>query len=266
MDVIDFVGRLSGVFNVVLIFFVGWYVKFYLPGYFKKKGENLATKEDVAAITHEIEGVKNHYAQAMEKYKDSIWQGQQREIWLKEEFKFRLDIYKRAITLVYNYLESIKSYHVAHLSSGVNEAIYCHLEREGGELKERLGESYRLEYESTNVKTLEWYSKCKDVELELREVLGVVEVYFDDQLSECLDALIEKGVDAARTYCDPGGFFKSVEKEWLQSFDYRVVSLTVVRDYFGLFQKLVPEDEAKLCLEKLKISIVRSRENILALT
>jgi hypothetical protein len=81
-----------------------------------------------------------------------------------------------------------------------------------------------------------------------------------------LDALIEKGVDAARTYCDLGGFFKSVEKEWHQSFDYRVVSLTVVRGYFGLFQKLVPEDEAKLCLEKLKISIVRSRENILALT
>ncbi|MEJ5906176.1 hypothetical protein V7V80_15945 [Pseudomonas kermanshahensis] len=33
-------------------------IKFYLPGYIKEKGKNLATKEDIAGITDQIEQVK----------------------------------------------------------------------------------------------------------------------------------------------------------------------------------------------------------------
>lgn len=38
-------------------------------GYNTKKGENLATKEDIANITREIESVKNIYSTALEEYK-----------------------------------------------------------------------------------------------------------------------------------------------------------------------------------------------------
>ena len=32
--------------------------KYSVPGYLKKKGENLATKEDIEAITEKVEGVR----------------------------------------------------------------------------------------------------------------------------------------------------------------------------------------------------------------
>ncbi len=38
----------------------------FLPTYFSKKGENLATKEDIAEITDRIEAVKTEYAEALE--------------------------------------------------------------------------------------------------------------------------------------------------------------------------------------------------------
>ena len=49
----------------VLLFSSVWIVFFifrhYLPGYFGKKGENLATKEDIAEITSQIEQVKMEF-------------------------------------------------------------------------------------------------------------------------------------------------------------------------------------------------------------
>jgi hypothetical protein len=41
---------------VLVILLTG--VAAYLGSYLKKKGENLATKEDVARLTHEVEAVK----------------------------------------------------------------------------------------------------------------------------------------------------------------------------------------------------------------
>src|SRR6266498_2581136 len=38
----------------------------YLPSYLSKKGENLATKEDIAVITREVEQVRSEYAERLE--------------------------------------------------------------------------------------------------------------------------------------------------------------------------------------------------------
>jgi hypothetical protein len=53
-------------------FVVGLFVKSYLPSYFKKKGENLATKEDIADITHRIETVKLEYEKQLENAKADL--------------------------------------------------------------------------------------------------------------------------------------------------------------------------------------------------
>ena len=39
----------------------------YLRSYLKKKGENLATKEDVELITDKVEGVRSEYAERLKK-------------------------------------------------------------------------------------------------------------------------------------------------------------------------------------------------------
>lgn len=41
----------------------------YLISYFKEKGKNLATKEDIKDITQKVEEVKNIYSSSLEKYK-----------------------------------------------------------------------------------------------------------------------------------------------------------------------------------------------------
>ncbi|MEW4982179.1 MAG: hypothetical protein AB1Y26_02955 [Cycloclasticus sp.] len=51
----------------VIAFLIGLIVKSYLPSYLSKKGENLATKEDIEEITTKIESVKS----AVEIQKDS---------------------------------------------------------------------------------------------------------------------------------------------------------------------------------------------------
>lgn len=53
------------ILNILVIIVVGiifLFRRFYLPSYLSKKGENLATKEDIADITKKIEEVKIEFA------------------------------------------------------------------------------------------------------------------------------------------------------------------------------------------------------------
>jgi hypothetical protein len=55
-----------------IIFFIGLISGNFLPKYFGKKGENLATKEDIADITSKIEIVKHEYASQLESVKAEL--------------------------------------------------------------------------------------------------------------------------------------------------------------------------------------------------
>ncbi len=44
-------------------------LKYYIPSYLSEKGKNLATKEDIAEITREIEGVRVQYSMLVEEFK-----------------------------------------------------------------------------------------------------------------------------------------------------------------------------------------------------
>lgn len=56
----------------VAAFVAGLLLKSYFPEYFKKKAENLATKEDIADITHQIETVKLEYEKQLESTKADL--------------------------------------------------------------------------------------------------------------------------------------------------------------------------------------------------
>ena len=60
------------VLEALALLALGLLLRRFLPSYFAKKGENLATKEDIAAITHEIEQVRVHYAGQLEAIKASL--------------------------------------------------------------------------------------------------------------------------------------------------------------------------------------------------
>jgi len=68
-----------GAFNVILniLILVGMIIlsvlaKVYLPSYLKKKGENLATKEDIGQITREIEKARSQYTSELERLKADL--------------------------------------------------------------------------------------------------------------------------------------------------------------------------------------------------
>ncbi|WP_420572076.1 hypothetical protein [Kordia sp.] len=56
-----------------LIVLIGFYIIFF-KSYFKKKGENLATKQDIANITKEIEKVKNEFSFQNQKKADHFFE------------------------------------------------------------------------------------------------------------------------------------------------------------------------------------------------
>ena len=56
----------------VVAFFAGLVLREYLPGYLREKGKNLATKEDIAGITREIEAIRNTYATEIERVRADL--------------------------------------------------------------------------------------------------------------------------------------------------------------------------------------------------
>ncbi len=52
--------------GLVFAFILGLFLKSYLPAYFTKKGENLATKEDIGKITQIVEQIKTDLSKDLE--------------------------------------------------------------------------------------------------------------------------------------------------------------------------------------------------------
>ncbi|GLS90361.1 hypothetical protein GCM10007916_14280 [Psychromonas marina] len=63
------------ILNILLILsmaVVGFIFKIYFPKYLAEKAKNLATKEDIAEITNEIESVKSSYAHSLEQVRSHL--------------------------------------------------------------------------------------------------------------------------------------------------------------------------------------------------
>lgn len=58
--------------TLIAVLVIGYLFKDYFPGYTREKGKNLATKEDIEAITEKIESVKVEYAKSLESVKARI--------------------------------------------------------------------------------------------------------------------------------------------------------------------------------------------------
>jgi hypothetical protein len=62
-------GELRGWLIALALLLVVNFVRTFFPAYLGRKGQNLADKEDIAAITRQIEGVKNEYTMLVEQFK-----------------------------------------------------------------------------------------------------------------------------------------------------------------------------------------------------
>ena len=70
------------------------FIKSFLPSYFSEKGKNLATKEDVAAITDKVESVKTDYAKVLEELKSN---NQLKLAEIEREKNIKKEVYLQAV-------------------------------------------------------------------------------------------------------------------------------------------------------------------------
>jgi hypothetical protein len=87
-------------------------IRFYLPSYFNKKGENLATKQDIEAITRKTEAVQQEFREGFKLFSSDI------------EFKYEFN-YKRYSNLYCKlYGIVMQSEHIKHMLELVDGKAY----------------------------------------------------------------------------------------------------------------------------------------------
>lgn len=95
--------------SIVAVFLLGLFTKNYLPSYMEKKGENLATKEDVKEITRRTEEVQQEFRQEMARF--------------SKDLEFKYDFYYKQYDELYSFLYAIVSQseytkHIKKLTDG----------------------------------------------------------------------------------------------------------------------------------------------------
>jgi len=95
--------------SIIAVFLLGLFTKNYLPSYMEKKGENLATKEDVKEITRRTEEVQQEFRQEMARF--------------SKDLEFKYDFYYKQYDGLYSFLYAIVSQseytkHIIKLTDG----------------------------------------------------------------------------------------------------------------------------------------------------
>lgn len=91
----------GGIFGAVFMYLI---MRFFLPSYFSSKAKNLATKEDVGAITREVEQVKSGYAQMLEEVRNNH---QMKLASIEREQLLRKDVYLEGFEALNKYQGSL---------------------------------------------------------------------------------------------------------------------------------------------------------------
>lgn len=88
--------------NFIVVFLLGLFLKQYFPSYMEKKGENLATKEDIAEITKKTEEVQKEFKEGFE--------------YFTSDLQFKYDFYYKEYSELYCKLYAIviQSEYVRH--------------------------------------------------------------------------------------------------------------------------------------------------------
>ncbi len=58
--------------EIILVFLLGLFIKNFLPSYMEEKGKNLATKEDIEAITRKTEEVQKEFKEGFELFSSDV--------------------------------------------------------------------------------------------------------------------------------------------------------------------------------------------------
>jgi len=222
--------------------------KHYLPSYVKEKAKNLATKEDVAKITEEMEKVKAEYTKALESYKSEIWREQQKLLWLREECKLKIKVFKRSTRLINKFNDKIVNHQIYASSRDIALAL--------SETKQSLGKEvrdfYRGEYESFRGKAEGSYLEFRDLSFELGELAALLAVYFDKKLYELVLEIRNKGNQAVQPAITQSQIVANIEAALAHGMDVNSAKMIVGKEYDVAYDKLIPKQESHEFFEIIK--------------
>lgn len=116
LEEIEKIITIAGSFGVGAILGGGvlyYFIKSYIPAYLSEKGKNLATKEDVGAITEEVEAVKSGYAEILEEVKVS---NQLKISAIEREQNIKKEVYMDAVEAITKSQNMIASFSNLNIS------------------------------------------------------------------------------------------------------------------------------------------------------
>lgn len=220
----------AGLFASIVI--VGWLVRFYLPGYMKEKGKNLATKEDVADITNKIEQVKAEYAKQLEHYKSGIWQTQQRFLQMQEVERLKVETFKKAVVDVAKITDIVSNYQLQISIAEMNSAIAQMAHGKKNEELEKVSWDMYREHED---KAAKLYSDFRGLIVELGGTFALFSVYFKPILTESLHRILTMAHGAAELKMSSAEFRERLEAEYNKGHDLNEIRQIVGQHYDTLW-------------------------------
>ena len=153
-------------------------VSIFLKEYFKEKGKNLATKEDINKITEQIEVVKNEVS----------FQNSQKVEWLANNKKFLSEYFELYLNLSENIVNNLIFHNFFTNLNELREFIR-NLENVHAELKKRYYMLYLYEYEdkkfTQELLTItneigKIYIEVKIKLVEIEKLSQAIKMYFDE--------------------------------------------------------------------------------------
>lgn len=233
----------------ISIFIAGLLVKSYLPGYIGEKAKNLATKEDIADITKNIEQVKVEYAKQLELYRSDIWQTQQRYLQMQEEAKLKVEVFKKAVVDVAKITDLIKIYQLYASSSEMNSAIAEMAFEKGNQEVQKVNWNMHLEDKG---KAATLHSNFRELIAELGGTFALFSIYFEPALNESLYRIIMMTHGAVELKMPPAEFRKRLEDEYSKGLDLNEIRENVGRYYDTLYNVTPITAEANRFFQLMK--------------
>lgn len=241
------IGAINAAFVMMLI---------VLTAYLKNKGKEIATKQSVREITDRIEGVKVEYAKSLEKFKSDLWDTQQKQIWQREEYKIKLEAFKRATRLV-SLLETAMG-NAQSLTKYRELQTAAHKLVRGEPGSDEIYDQY-LELKEATIVAME---KLNTIRSELEEVKALILIYFDLELYRLVCSIIVKSHEYNKLHWSPETFVERLTQEFKKTGDISTAKEAVAKEYSAVLDVFYPGEDIHNFFQKQRLEVSRMRGEI----
>jgi len=202
-------------------------MQYYLTSYSREKGKNLATKEDIEAITDKIESVKGEHAKQFENYKLTLWQEQQAQLWAREESKLKIETFKKSVTDVAKVINLVKQYQML-----ISERELA-LAAAGIAKDEENGVAYKM-YWDKHQEYMEQahsaYTDFREITAEMSGLFALFSIYFNFELTNALTTIVRLAYSEVEMKMSRAKFSELLKNEYVKS-----SSLEAAREVVGVY-------------------------------